>query len=57
LQQIKLSDVRDRALMRIETFEPVSENPVFTLQQKTAGRVKASGRDNNGNDFSVWIAP
>ena len=57
LQQIKLSDASDRALMRIETFEPVSENPVFTLQQQTAGRVKASGRDNNGNDFSVWIAP
>ncbi len=57
LQEIKLRDGNDQALMRIETFEPVSENPVFTLQQMTAGRIKASGRDNNGNDFSVWIAP
>jgi len=57
LQEVKLSDSSDQALMRIETFEPVSENPVFTLQQKAPGRVKASGRDNNGNDFNVWIEP
>mgnify|MGYP000123093343 CR=1 FL=1 len=55
LQEIRLTDSNDQLLMRIETFEPVSENPVFTVQQQSAGRVRASGRDNNGNIFSVWI--
>lgn len=57
LQEIRLADAGDKPLMRIETFEPVSENPVFTVQQPVAGTVRASGRDNNGNTFSVLIAP
>lgn len=57
LQEIALADAGDSPLMRIETFEPVSENPVFTVQQAAAGRVRASGRDNNGNAFNVWIEP
>ena len=51
------ADAGDQPLMRIETFEPVSENPVFTVHQAVAGTVRASGRDNNGNTFSVLIAP
>jgi len=44
--------------MRIQTFEPVAENPVFTLQRgELAGPVAASGHDNNGNLFQARIAP
>jgi sulfur-oxidizing protein SoxY len=44
--------------MRVQTFEPVSENPVFTLNRgANDGAVEASGRDNNGNAFVARIAP
>mgnify|MGYP000470478775 CR=1 FL=1 len=47
-----------KALMRVQTHEPVSENPVFTLNRgEAAGVVEASGRDNNGNTFRSKIAP
>lgn len=57
LQEIRLADTDDQTLMTIETFEPVSENPVFTVHGAHVGRVRASGRDNNGNTFSTWIEP
>ena len=42
--------------MRVQTYEPVSENPVFTLQRTSAdGPVEATGKDNNGNAFKARI--
>ena len=56
--QVVERDAAGRPLMRVETFEPVSENPVFTLQRGAlAGPVDARGRDNNGNAFDARIAP
>ena len=44
--------------MRVKPFEPVAENPVFTLQRLQGdGPVKVTGRDNNGNRFQAEIAP
>lgn len=57
LQEIRLADAAGAPLLRIELFEPVSENPVFTVHRIPVGRVQASGRDNNGNTFSAWIEP
>jgi sulfur-oxidizing protein SoxY len=57
LESIDLKDADGRALMHIEPFEPVSQNPVFTLEDAAGRRLQASGRDNNGNQFSVWIEP
>lgn len=60
LEQVEVEDGAGRLLMRIEPFEPVSENPVFTLQQlagQPGQKLLARGRDNNGNQFSVGIAP
>ena len=46
-----------KRLMRVQPFEPVSENPVFTLNRNAAdGPVETSGRDNNGNLFKARIA-
>lgn len=58
LEEIKLADAAGQPLMRIQTYEPVAENPVFTLQRGVvAGPVEARGRDNNGNVFQAHIAP
>lgn len=58
LEEIEFRDESGQRLMRLRTFEPVAENPVFTLQQGVAGQaVIASGRDNNGNGFSTRIVP
>lgn len=58
LEEIDFADAAGRRLMRVQTFEPVSENPVFTFNRAdVAGPVEASGRDNNGNAFRARIAP
>src|SRR5574343_1316672 len=49
LEEINLTDSTGRRLMRLQTYEPVAENPVFTVQREGAGAVEISGRDNNGN--------
>jgi sulfur-oxidizing protein SoxY len=57
LEEIALRDAEGKALMRVQTYEPVSENPVFTLNRGEAGGpLEASGRDNNGNRFTARIA-
>lgn len=58
LEEIDFTDAAGQRLMRVMTYEPVSENPVFTLQRVDAGGpLEASGRDNNGNTFRSRIAP
>ena len=56
LEEINFADAAGKRLMRVQTYEPVSENPVFTLQRTSAdGPVEATGRDNNGNAFKARI--
>ncbi|MEY2633730.1 MAG: hypothetical protein RIR00_2384 [Pseudomonadota bacterium] len=58
LEDIQFSDSDGRALLRLRTFEPVSENPVFTLQRADGnGPLQISGRDNNGNRVEARITP
>lgn len=60
IQELKLADDKGRVLMRINALEPVSENPVFTVDLPpgmSAGRVQVTGRDNNGNAIETWIEP
>ncbi|MCB4359086.1 quinoprotein dehydrogenase-associated SoxYZ-like carrier [Quatrionicoccus australiensis] len=58
LEEIEFRDEAGRRLMRLRTFEPVAENPVFTLQPGIVGQtVISAGRDNNGNRFEARIAP
>lgn len=56
LRQLVVRDEQERELLRISTFEPVSENPVFSFD--FAGRVGAlrlTGSDNNGNRIDARI--
>jgi sulfur-oxidizing protein SoxY len=58
LEEINFTNAAGQRLMRLETFEPVAENPVFTLNRgEVSGPVDTSGRDNNGNTFHARIAP
>ena len=46
-----MRDSTNRELLRIQTFEPVSENPVFSFDFAKAppGPLRIVGMDNNGN--------
>lgn len=55
LEEIVFRDAAGQALMRVQPAQPVSENPVFTLQREGAGEVAVSGRDNNGNGFNARV--
>ena len=57
LQEITLADPSGAILMRIEPYEPVSENPVFTLhvEDRAMASIRISGRDNNGNLLSTSV--
>lgn len=50
LDELNVRDAEGRTLARIWPSEPVSENPVFTLELAGVQRVtRIDGRDNNGN--------
>jgi len=51
LENLAIQDSQARELGRIDTFEPVSENPVFTLEVSPSSEsrsLRLTGRDNNG---------
>lgn len=51
VNRLSLQDGTGRELARLQTFEPVSENPVFSFDFASApeGGVRLVGVDNNGN--------
>ena len=60
IEKLSLSDASGAQLMEIETFEPVSENPVFSFDF-LPGRtpqlpLRLSGVDNNGNRIQAQVA-
>lgn len=42
-------------LASMETFEPVSEDPIFTLDLHTEQAIRISGQDTQGNRFAVEV--
>lgn len=55
ISEMTLTDAQGDTLARIKPYEPVSENPVFTLDLDVAGPVTLTGRDNNGNRFNAQV--
>ena len=51
LKRLTLADAGGTELLRLATYEPISENPVFSFDfvRKPAGPLLVSGSDNNGN--------
>jgi len=57
IEYVQLSSEQGRPLGRIEMFEPVSENPVISVDLNHQGKVKLDGRDIQGNVFSAVLTP
>jgi sulfur-oxidizing protein SoxY len=61
IEQLVLKDDIGTSYLRLNTFEPVSENPVFTFDllagSGAAGQLVLSGVDNNGNRIASIIGP
>jgi sulfur-oxidizing protein SoxY len=57
IDQLSLRDQGGTEFMRIHTYEPVSENPVFSfdLGVKPQGGLMLTGRDNNGNKIQAMV--
>ena len=57
IDRIVLSDAKGVTLARLNTFEPIAENPVLSFDLKGSGAVQVSGGDIQGNRFSAEITP
>ena len=57
LSRLAVRDDQDRELLRLNTFEPVSENPLFSFDfvRKDLGALRLVGVDNNGNRINSQI--
>jgi sulfur-oxidizing protein SoxY len=56
LKQLAVHDAQGAELLRLSTFEPVSENPVFSFDfPGRVGALRLVGSDNNGNRIDARI--
>ncbi|HMV17136.1 MAG TPA: quinoprotein dehydrogenase-associated SoxYZ-like carrier [Zoogloea sp.] len=58
IEDLRLTDDGGRPLMRVRGFEPIAENPVFTVDipaAHTGHGYRINGRDNNGNTIAAEI--
>ncbi|MBN8510773.1 MAG: quinoprotein dehydrogenase-associated SoxYZ-like carrier [Burkholderiales bacterium] len=57
LSRLSLRDARQRELLRLQTFEPLSENPVLSFDFRPAppGPLRVVGTDNNGNRIDTVL--
>ncbi len=58
LAKLSVRDGKGTELLRIATFEPVSENPVFSFDfaKAPAGPLRITGVDNNGNRIDSVVS-
>jgi sulfur-oxidizing protein SoxY len=57
LSRLSLRDAQQRELLRLQTFEPLSENPVlsFDFRPPPPGPLRLVGTDNNGNRIDTVL--
>jgi sulfur-oxidizing protein SoxY len=56
MKQLAVRDAQGTELLRLATFEPVSENPVFSFDfPGRVGPLRLVGSDNNGNRIDARI--
>ncbi len=61
IEQLTLKDEQGTTYFRLNTFEPVAENPIFTFDlpagSRSSGALVLSGVDNNGNRIASRFTP
>lgn len=57
LDRIELHDDAGTLLATLQTFEPVSENPVISVDLHSSGSVRIDAGDIQGNRFSAVVKP
>lgn len=57
IETVELLDDQGQAVAEISTYEPVSENPVLSLNVRTASALTIRGRDIQGNLISGQVSP
>ena len=57
IEELRFLDAEGGELARLKTYEPVSENPVLSLDLKTRDPVQVVGRDIQGNRVEGRISP
>lgn len=59
IEQLAVEDAGGETLLRMETFEPLSENPVFSFDLPDTGKaaLRVVGHDNNGNRINAMVQP
>jgi sulfur-oxidizing protein SoxY len=55
LDRIEMRDERGTLLASLQTFEPVSENPVISVDLRSVGNVQLQARDIQGNQSSALV--
>ncbi len=57
VSRLAVRDAKGKELLRLHTFEPVSENPVFSFDfaEPPAGPLRVTGVDNNGNRIDTVL--
>lgn len=57
IESLQVLDNKGRELALVKTYEPVSENPVLSLDLEGRGPVRIVGRDIQGNRIDAKVAP
>lgn len=59
IEQLAVVDDKGTPMLKLETFEPLSENPVFSFDLPDLGQdaLRVVGRDNNGNRIDARVLP
>lgn len=57
LEELDLVDADGTKLAHLQTFEPISENPMLSFDLAGHGKVLLRGRDTQANRFAVTVSP
>lgn len=57
LEDLDLVDAEGKTIARLQTFEPISENPMLSFDLHGNGSVTLRGRDTQANRFDVTVSP
>lgn len=57
IESLQILDAQNRELASLKAYEPVSENPVLSLNLRHRGPVRIVGRDIQGNRIDAQVTP